>query len=120
MTNQSTPPADNDARNAETGHHLHLDDYPATLELLNVVLRSKLTTLDGYNPTEHGAWINWDRLATSGLSSTEIGVVHIARGIAVLEHHDGPPPHLCDPVRDAIAAVTEPPDCFGQLDDEPS
>ena len=71
------------------------------------MLRSKLTTRDGYNPTEHGAWIDWNRLATSALSSTEIGVVHIARGIAVLEHHDGPPPHLCEPVREAIAAVTQ-------------
>lgn len=111
----------------EPGHHLHLDDYPATLALLTAVFQPKLHDRDGladigYQPTEHGAWVDWDRLANSWLSSTEVAIVHIARGIAVLEHHGGPPPRLAAPVRDAIAAVTEPPPrpaWFDQLDHEP-
>jgi hypothetical protein len=93
------------------GQHLHLDDHPAALALLAAVLepsrrRHDTLTEIGYGPTEHGAWVDWDRLTTSWLSSTERAVIYIARGVARLERAGGPPPRLTPPLRAAIAAVT--------------
>lgn len=79
------------------GVHLHLDDYPATIELLRALLGGRdpdRVAEIGYQPSEHGAWVDWDALATSWLSSTERGVVDIARGCATFEAHGGPPPQL--------------------------
>lgn len=94
-----------------TVSHLHVDDYPETLALLATLLRRKQNDPAGlaeigYSPTEHGATVDWDLLTRSWLSSTEIGVVHVARGVAILENHGGPSPRLNQPLRDAIAAVT--------------
>lgn len=83
--------------------HLHLDDYPTTLGLLASVIRGR--TIDGYEPTEHGANVDFDALARSYLSSTETAVVHIARGVAVLEYAGGPPPALATEVVAAVSNV---------------
>lgn len=91
--------------------HLHLEDYPATLALLADLLEPKrydpVWLADaGYEPTEHGAWIDWDRLATSWLAATEVAIVHIARGVAILERAGGPPPRLSHILRTTVANLT--------------
>lgn len=88
------------------GQHLHLDDYPRTLELLGALVgqrgdRDRL----GYTATEHGAWVDWDSLTTSVLSSTEVAAVRIAQGCATLERAGGLPPRLADVVKATVEAV---------------
>ena len=90
------------------GIHLHVDDVPETVALLRALMQGRdLERLAdiGYQPSEHGLWIDWDALAGSWLSSTERGVVAVAQGLAVLEAHGGPPPRLVGPLRDAFEAV---------------
>jgi len=68
--------------------HLHLDDYPDTLQLLAELVNGRSAEewrCVGYESTEHGAWVDWDALADSWLSSTEKAIVYIARGCATLE-----------------------------------
>ena len=97
---------------ADTATYLHPDDYPATLALLAALFDRKVTSDPvglqdiGYELASGGAWVDWDRLATSSLSSTEKAVVHIARGCAILERAGGPVPRLTVPIREAITAVT--------------
>ena len=43
----------------------------------------------GWETTEHGAWVDWDALEHSWLSSTERAAVVVARGIAIAAHHGG-------------------------------
>jgi hypothetical protein len=81
--------------------HLHVEDHSATLALLLEVLNGR--SIEGYEPTEHGAWVDWDALASGWLSSTEKAVVQIARGCAVLERQGGSAPRLRAPL---IATVT--------------
>ncbi len=89
------------------GVHLHLDDYPATLELLSSLLADKHADVAaiGYAATEHGATVDWDRLEQSWLSSTERAVVHLARGCAILERVGGCPERLADVVVDVVTSV---------------
>lgn len=92
--------------------HLHRDDFPKTLRLLEDLiggpLRAGTAAGIGFEPTEHGAYVDWDRLLGSWLSSTEKAVVHIARGTAVLEHHGGPPPRLSAAIAGTVAGVCRP------------
>jgi hypothetical protein len=88
------------------GRHLHLDDYPKTLELLGALVgqrgdRDRL----GYTPTEHGAWVDWEALTTGVLSSTEVATVRIAQGCATLERAGGLPTRLADAVVATVEAV---------------
>ena len=89
--------------------HLHHDDHPATLALLTALAdgRPGHDWIEiGWEPTEHGAWVDWTRLANSSLSSTEQAVIHVARGCATLERAGGPSPRLSEPLRRTITAVT--------------
>lgn len=75
--------------------HLHLDDHPDTLAVLGALLAGRPDRQElGYEPTEHGAWVDWDTLTTGRLSSTENATVHVARGIAIAERHHGLPPKV--------------------------
>ena len=94
-----------------TATHLHLDDYPATLTFLSAVFDRNAhdpvgLAAIGYEPTEHGAWVDWDPLVASWLSSKEKALIHIARGTAIVEHGGGPPPRLAAPLLNVTAAVT--------------
>lgn len=97
--------------------HLHRDDYPKTLQLLEdligVPLRAGTAAGLGFEPTEHGAYVNWDQLLGSWLSSTEKAVVHIARGTAGLERAGGPAPRLRARITGVVAGV-----CGGARGDE--
>lgn len=87
--------------------HLHRSDYPDTLAVLQALLGSRIDTSDlGYEPTEEGAWVDWRQLIEGKLSSTEVAVVHIARGIAISERAGGVPPTAAAAVRTAITGVT--------------
>ena len=85
--------------------HLHREDCPKALAILGSVLRHRLPggTALGFEQTENGAWVDWSRLTRSSLSTTEIGVVHVAQGVAILERHGGAlPGHLQAPVSAAF------------------
>jgi len=96
--------------------HLHHDDVPSTLAILADLLDHRSTVPDGYELTEHGAWVDWDALSRSWLSSTEVAAVHIARGCAIAERHGGLPVSVAGAVREAVEeligwwAVTPAPD----------
>jgi hypothetical protein len=66
---------------------LHRDDYPGTVALLATLPahgRDDGLIAEGRS----GLVVDWDGLiARSRLSSTEIGLVHAARALAVFEHH---------------------------------
>lgn len=83
--------------------HLHLDDYPHTLTLLADVVAGRRR--DGYQPDEHGAWVDWVLLTAGGWSSSERAVLHIARGCQVLEAHGGTSPALRQTTIDTVTAV---------------
>lgn len=90
-----------------TGQHLHLDEYPQTLELVRALVghRDDRDEL-GYSPTEHGAHVDWDRLTTTHkLSSTEKAAAQIARGCATLERAGGTLPGLARVIVATVAAV---------------
>lgn len=83
-----------------------LDILPETLRLLGKLLDHRPEQeRPGYERTEFGAFVDWEGLANAPLSSTEVAVVHIARGCATLEHAGGLPPHLTAVVLQAVAAV---------------
>jgi hypothetical protein len=87
---------------------LHTDDCPYTLHLLAVLL-GRRTDRDrlGYHPSEYGAMVDWERLLGAPLSTSEVAVVHIARGCATLERHAGGlPPNLADAVTVTVGAIT--------------
>lgn len=92
--------ADRDPR----GDHLHNDDHPKTIAFLTVLL-GRCCSVTGWSLTEHGAWVNWDELLTSYLSTTEKAAVHLARGFAVLERQGGLPPHLAGIATQTFEAV---------------
>lgn len=81
--------------------HLHRDDCPATLELLRALIGDR--SIDGWEPTAEGAFVGWDELTSSYLSSTEKATVNIARGCAVAERSGGLAPRL----RTAVLATVE-------------
>lgn len=88
------------------GEHLHHDDVPSTLAILADLLDHRSTVPDGYELTEHGAWVDWDALSRSWLSSTEVAAVHIARGCAIAERHGGVPVSVAGAVREAVEELT--------------
>jgi hypothetical protein len=86
-------------------HHLRLDDCPHALRLLAGLLAHRTTrALEiGYEPTEYGAWVDWDALEHSWLSSTERAAVVVAHGVAMAEHHGGWAPELHRVLVDAVS-----------------
>lgn len=87
---------------------LHTDDCPHTLRLLGALL-ARRTDHDrlGYHPSEYGAMVDWQRLLGAPLSTSEVAVVHIARGCATLERHAGGlPPDLADVLTATVGAIT--------------
>lgn len=81
----------------------HYDDYPETLALLNRITHGDAVA--GFERTEWGARIDWERLDDSWLSSAEKAAVHIAHGISILERHGGAGP-LGSAIRRSIEQVT--------------
>jgi hypothetical protein len=81
--------------------YLHRDDTPLTLRLLDGLLGQRADRAElGYQTDEQGAVVDWDRLTTGTLSTTEVAVVHIALGCAIAERHGGPlPPSVQGPLR---------------------
>lgn len=71
--------------------HLHQDDCPDTLSALRALTAGK-RDLPGIEHTPTGAWVCWDDLATSYLSTSETAIVHILRGCSILERHGGGAP----------------------------
>lgn len=70
--------------------HLHRDDTPLTLRLLDGLLGHRRDQAElGYYPDQWGAEVDWDRLTNGDLSTSEVAVVHIARGCAIAERHGG-------------------------------
>jgi hypothetical protein len=86
--------------------HLHRVDHPLTLDILSELLDRPGRPPDGYERTDQGAWVDWDALSRSYLSSTEIAVIHIAHGCSIAERHGGLPPATVLPVRQAIGELT--------------
>jgi len=86
--------------------HLHHDDAPSSLTILADLLDHRASFPTGYEPTECGAWVDWDALGRSGLSSTEMAAVHIARGCAIAEGHGGLPVEVAGSVRAALVELT--------------
>lgn len=74
--------------------HVHRDDAPDTLGVLQALMANRHDTPAGYEPTDTGAWVDWDALARSWLSTTEIAVVDIARGLYTLERAGGASPTM--------------------------
>jgi hypothetical protein len=72
---------------SESRVHLHVDDHPQALAILASLLGHRVARAGevGYEPTEHGAWVDWAALEHSWLSSTECAAVVVARGIAMAE-----------------------------------
>jgi hypothetical protein len=68
--------------------HLHEDDCPAAVLLLRAVC-DRPAPPDGYRRTDVGAFVDWDALDGSYLSSTERAAVHVAHGLAIAERHGG-------------------------------
>lgn len=84
-------------------NHLHLDDCPQALAVLAALFARRVERAAeiGYEPTEHGAWVDWQALEQSWLSSTERAAVVVARGIAMAERQGGWPPNLRQALVDA-------------------
>jgi hypothetical protein len=90
--------------------HLHRDDVPETLALLNTLLGDRGTAWPGYAPDESGADVDWDLLADSLPSNKERAVVHIAHGCAILERDGGGLPlELRSQVLAAVQTIIEVP-----------
>jgi len=68
--------------------HLHRDDCPAALGLVAAVC-NRPQPPDGFELTEYGAWVDWDALASSFLSTTEKAALRVAEGLAVAERAGG-------------------------------
>ena len=85
--------------------HLHIEDHPETLRLLGELVGERGHANLGYQATEGGAFVDWERLAAGPLSSTEVATVHIARGCATLERAGGLPPRLTHVVLQVVRAV---------------
>jgi hypothetical protein len=83
---------------------MHLDDCPQALGLLATLLAHRADTAAeiAYEPTEHGAWVDWDALEHSWLSSSERAAVVVARGVAMAERQGGWSPELHLALVDAV------------------
>lgn len=68
--------------------HLHRDDCPATLKLVAAIC-VRPAPPDGFEATEYGAWVDWDAIAGSYLSTTEKAALKVAEGLAVAERAGG-------------------------------
>jgi hypothetical protein len=77
--------------------HLHLDDTPKALAVLDALLGQRGPALPGYVPDEWGADVERELLADSHLSTSEKATVHIARGCSVIEAHGGGLPSRARP-----------------------
>jgi hypothetical protein len=90
---------------SENRVHLHFDDHPQALAILATLFGHRVARAGevGYEPTEHGAWVDWAALEHSWLSSTECAAVVVARGIAMAERHSGWPPGLHQVVLEAVS-----------------
>jgi len=86
--------------------HLHRDDAPLSLAILADLFDHRARLPAGYEPTECGAWVDWDGLGRSPLSSTEMAAVHIARGCAIAERRGGLPFEVAGSVRVALVELT--------------
>jgi len=86
--------------------HLHYDDVPSSLAILADLFDHRARLPAGYEPTECGAWVDWDALGRSWLSSTEMAAVHIARGCAIAERHSGLPFEVAGSVRAGLVELT--------------
>lgn len=82
--------------------HLHHDDNPSTLSILSDLLDHRASFPEGNEPTEQGAWVDWDALDRSWTASAEKATLHIARGCAIAERHGGLPFEVAGSVRAAI------------------
>lgn len=90
------------AERAESARHLHRDDHPRTLAVLTALLEGRDAIDIGYEPTKEGAWVDWDALLASYLSSTEKAAVRVAHGFAVAERAGGFPPRVSDALTAAV------------------
>ena len=86
--------------------HLHHDDTPSALAILADLLDHRSRLPAGYEPTGTGAWVDWDALGCSWLSSSEVAAVHIARGCAIAERCGGLPIEVAASVRSAVEELT--------------
>ncbi|HZT66202.1 MAG TPA: hypothetical protein VFA11_10480 [Acidimicrobiales bacterium] len=84
--------------------HLHGDDCPDALRILEALARGR--ELPGIEPTETGAWVDWDELLGSWLSSTEKATVMIASGVARAERQGGLPYGVIPAVGAALAGLS--------------
>ena len=93
---------------AATAVHLHANEPPHTLRLLAALLgrRTDHHHRLGYEPTDTGAYVDWDQLVDAPLSSTQVATVRIARACATIERAGGLPPELGNAVVDAVANVS--------------
>ena len=86
--------------------HLHHLDHPRTLRIPARLLDHRDRPPAGYERTDHGVWVDWESLAHSYLSSSEVAVVHVARACAIAERHGGVAPSAAATVRRAIEELT--------------
>lgn len=88
-----------------TATHLHCDDTPLTLRLLDGLLGHRHDRAEvGYRPDKWGAEVDWEQLTSGVLSTSEVAVVHIAHGCAIAERRGGPlPASVRGPLRAIIS-----------------
>jgi len=96
------------------GVHLHLDDYPATLD--HSATLDRLAAIAGdrgdlsfdqlcYEVTEYGARVDWDTLTTAPLPANERALAHIAQGCMTIEARGGCSDALGDVAVDVVVDV---------------
>lgn len=88
--------------NIDNRVHLHNDDRPLTLAVLQAL---DIEDAPGFERTSTGAFVDWDELLASYLSSTEKAAIHVARGLAIAEWNGEFPPRARNELRRAVEAV---------------
>jgi hypothetical protein len=90
--------------------HLHRDDYPDTLAVLDALLghRDPERVADiGYLPDGSGADVDWERLESSWLSTTERAAVRVAHAASTVEAHGGGfPDKVKGPIKTMVDHLT--------------
>jgi hypothetical protein len=87
------------------GEHLH-DGYPQTLRLLDALVGRRIDQERlGYCPVGHGVVVDSDAMVDGPPSATEVAVVQIGRGCAIVEGAGGLPPHLAGVVAEVMQAL---------------